>query len=152
DLAGAALELRLVHTAAHGRIALGIQIDQQDTPAGCRQRGGEVDGRGRLADAALLVRDGDDALHSGDSVLHRRRPAATGAVSGHETLPSGLLDALPGELVGHEARRPVLAPRALENLREAHGDARDVSVDLGFAGVAGALVSDADDAAGVDDI
>ena len=46
-----------------GGVALRIEIDEQHLGAGLGEAGGDVDGGGRLADAALLVGDGDDASH-----------------------------------------------------------------------------------------
>ena len=43
---------------AAGGVALRIDVDEEDGVAGEREGGGEVDGRGGLADAALLVGDG----------------------------------------------------------------------------------------------
>src|SRR5262249_1369766 len=57
----------------------GIEVEEQHAAPGGGERGGEIDRRGGLADAALLVRDGDDPLH-GHSVLHgAARAAASGA-------------------------------------------------------------------------
>ncbi len=43
-------------------IALRIEVDHQNLQSLQRERGGDVDGGGRLADAALLVGDGEDSL------------------------------------------------------------------------------------------
>src|SRR5262249_41099257 len=43
-----------------GRAALDVEVDEQRAQAAARQPGGEVRGGGRLADAALLVRDTED--------------------------------------------------------------------------------------------
>jgi hypothetical protein len=53
----------LVDAAAHGGVALGVEVDQQHALAGCGEAGGEVDTGGRLADAALLVGDTENAGH-----------------------------------------------------------------------------------------
>src|ERR1700722_15817298 len=53
----------LVDSAAHGGIALRIEIDQQHAPFGGRQRGGEIDGGGGLSDPALLIWNWDAPLH-----------------------------------------------------------------------------------------
>src|SRR3970040_1782768 len=45
----------LVDAAAHGCVALRIQIHQQDSSAGLREPRGEIDARCRLAHAALLI-------------------------------------------------------------------------------------------------
>ena len=57
------LHAGLLHAAAHGGIALRIQVDQQHASLRGRQRSGKVDGGGGLAHAALLVRHCDDAFH-----------------------------------------------------------------------------------------
>ena len=49
----------LVDPRAHRRVALRIEVDDDDALAAPRQPGGEVQGRRRLADAALLVRDAE---------------------------------------------------------------------------------------------
>src|SRR6185312_2406556 len=63
-LAGAARELCLVYAAAHGGVALRVEVHEQDTAAGGRERGGQIDRGGGLTDAAFLVGDRDDALHA----------------------------------------------------------------------------------------
>ena len=72
--AGARAELRLVDPAAHGGVALRIKVDEQHAPARGGERGCQIDRGGGLADAALLVRDGDDALH-GATVYCTAAPA-----------------------------------------------------------------------------
>ncbi|MNV43341.1 hypothetical protein D3C71_1350520 [compost metagenome] len=57
------LELVLVHTAAHGGVALRIEVDQQHTTFGRGQRCGEIDTGGGLAHATLLVRDCEYLSH-----------------------------------------------------------------------------------------
>ena len=42
-------------------ISLGVRIDDQNGQATHREAGREVNGRRRLTDTTLLVRDGDDA-------------------------------------------------------------------------------------------
>ena len=49
------------HPKSGGSIALRIEIDQQHGLPRRRERGREVDGRGGLAHASLLVGDGEDA-------------------------------------------------------------------------------------------
>ena len=44
-----------------GEVGLGIEIDEDDFFSGVGESGAEVDGGGRLADAAFLVEEGDDA-------------------------------------------------------------------------------------------
>ena len=44
-----------------GGISLGVRVDDQNGQSARREAGCEVDGGRRLADAPLLVRDGDDA-------------------------------------------------------------------------------------------
>jgi len=55
----------LVHPRPHGRIALRVEVDQQHPLADLGQPGGEVDGGGRLADAAFLVGNAEDLGHAG---------------------------------------------------------------------------------------
>ena len=43
------------------QVALWVDVDEQDALVGERERRGQVDGGGGLADAAFLVGDGDDA-------------------------------------------------------------------------------------------
>ena len=56
----------------HAAVGLGIEIDEQRRLAAQRQGGGEVEGGRRLADAALLVRDGEDHLEV--AAVRRRQP------------------------------------------------------------------------------
>ena len=58
--------VRLLDAAAHGGVALRVEVHQQHAAPRRRQRGGEVDGSGGLADPALLVGDGDHAFHGRD--------------------------------------------------------------------------------------
>ncbi|KAG1078142.1 hypothetical protein G6F40_016841 [Rhizopus arrhizus] len=70
QIAGGGSQLALVHATAHGRVALRIQIDQQHALGCVGQGSGQVAGGRGLADATLLVGDGDDAGHAG---VPRRR-------------------------------------------------------------------------------
>jgi hypothetical protein len=47
----------LVDAAAHGRVALRVEVDQQHPALGRHQRGGQVDARRGLAHPAFLVGD-----------------------------------------------------------------------------------------------
>jgi hypothetical protein len=70
--------------AESGRgIALRIEIDDEDLPAGRGERGADVDGGRRLADAALLVSHCDTNHRAG---LRRTPSAMTIAASGSVTL------------------------------------------------------------------
>ena len=62
--------------------AVDVAVDHRDAPAGLAQGDGEIDGHGRLADAALAGADGDDVLHALDRRLPhlRRRVERTCAV------------------------------------------------------------------------
>jgi hypothetical protein len=42
-------------------VGLGIHVDEENALFGQSQRGGEIDGRGGLADAPFLIGDGSDA-------------------------------------------------------------------------------------------
>src|SRR6186713_3500857 len=68
-----ALELALVHAAAHGCIALRIKVHQQHATTGLRHAGGKIDARGRLADTALLICDRENARHAQDPTRQRTR-------------------------------------------------------------------------------
>ena len=69
-----ASSVRLSSAGAGGGVALRIEIDQQHAALHRGEARGEVDGGGRLADAALLVGDRDDARHRG-VVLHHDQVA-----------------------------------------------------------------------------
>ena len=58
-----ACERALVEAGARRRVALRIEIDEQHAPLHRDEARREIDRGGRLADAALLVRDRDDARH-----------------------------------------------------------------------------------------
>ena len=58
--------LALVDADAGGRVALWIDIDDEDALAQRGERGAEVDGGRALADAAFLVHDRDDAARARD--------------------------------------------------------------------------------------
>src|SRR5438067_9503536 len=49
----------LVHAAAHGRVALRIEVDQQHAAARLSERSGEVHARGGLANSAFLIHHGE---------------------------------------------------------------------------------------------
>lgn len=59
---GGKLAILAIDTKAGTGIALRIEIDDQDFFADCGKRGRQIDGRRRLADAALLVGNGDYAI------------------------------------------------------------------------------------------
>src|ERR1700694_3853499 len=87
----------------------------------------------------------------GDSVLHRRARAGALRPSGHQLVP------VPGQelarhLVRHRVRRAILAPGALEDLRQPRGNPLDIGNDLLFGGAAVILARNADDAAGIDHV
>ena len=54
-----------VHAQPARRVRLGVEIDEDDGGARLGETGGDVHRRRRLADTALLVRDGDDPRHAG---------------------------------------------------------------------------------------
>ena len=58
------IEVRPPAAQAEGGVPLGVEIDEEGPAPETRQAGAQVDGRGRLAAAPLLVGDGDHA-HSG---------------------------------------------------------------------------------------
>ena len=70
DVVHALLDLAQIEVR-HAAVGLRIEIDEQRRLPSQRQGGGEVESGGRLADAALLVRDGED--HLGCDIRRRRR-------------------------------------------------------------------------------
>src|ERR1700737_5164985 len=58
-----------------GGIALGVDVDHQNPPAGFRQIPGQMYREGRLPDAALLIID-DDGVHFFQPVRKRHQPAS----------------------------------------------------------------------------
>ena len=65
------LEVPCFHAQPRGGIALGVEVDHQHPVVELGQSGAQVDGGRGLADAALLVGDGDDP---GQLPLHRLGP------------------------------------------------------------------------------
>ena len=60
---GAAVGGAALHAEARRQVGLRVEVDEEDALVGEGEGGGEVDGGGGLADAALLVRDCDDLAH-----------------------------------------------------------------------------------------
>ncbi len=83
--AAAQLHAGLFHAAAHGGIALRVQVDQQHAPLRRRQRRSQVHGGGGLAHTALLVRHCNYAFHcamsrtDGKRIRHGAGAAPAGA-------------------------------------------------------------------------
>jgi hypothetical protein len=48
------------HAEPGGGVRLWIEVEDEDAPPVARERSAEIDGGRRLADAALLIRQGDD--------------------------------------------------------------------------------------------
>jgi hypothetical protein len=75
----------MVDSQGGGRIALGVEVDHQDTAAMQGQRSGKIDGRRCLAHAPLLVGDHHDpgllrpwqALAGAAQSLHRQLGSTT---------------------------------------------------------------------------
>jgi hypothetical protein len=63
DVVDGQRELTLVDARAHGRVALGVEVDQQHALSDEHQAGRQVHRGRRLADPALLVRDAIDSRH-----------------------------------------------------------------------------------------
>ena len=81
---GAAGSIGAADAEAGGGIALGVEVDQQYRFAGSGEGGRQVDGRGGLANAALLVGDRQDARgprHNDDGF--RNGGIRTGRCCGH---------------------------------------------------------------------
>ncbi len=77
DVAGQAVVGGGVHFAAatkrHGRVALGVEVDQQRLRAARGDAGGNVDRGRRLADATLLIRHRVDRAHIAATLVTRAR-------------------------------------------------------------------------------
>ena len=65
DVGDGSLDLAEVDPETDGQVGLGIHVDREDSLAQLGQRTGQVDRGGRLANAALLVRDRDHLCHRG---------------------------------------------------------------------------------------
>src|SRR5690606_32022049 len=64
DVVHGGLHARAFHPDSAGGVALRVHVDDQRAALGDGQAGAQIDGRRRLADAALLVRDRDDPGHA----------------------------------------------------------------------------------------
>ena len=53
----------ILHPDAAGEVSLRVDVDQKDAPFREREGRGQVDGRGRLTHAPLLIGDSDDLAH-----------------------------------------------------------------------------------------
>jgi hypothetical protein len=60
-----------VDTEAGGEVRLGIHVDAQDPQPVLGEGAGQVDGRGRLADTALLIGNRDHVCHRGVTSFSR---------------------------------------------------------------------------------
>jgi hypothetical protein len=63
DIGGGAFDCALVDTTTHRRVALRIDVDQQHAPLRRSERRSEIHAGRRLADAAFLIGDGENAVH-----------------------------------------------------------------------------------------
>src|SRR2546421_5791845 len=79
----------------------------------------------------------------------RLRPAPLGAQATRGLRP---VEPLARHLVRHRVRGAILAPRALEDLRQPRRNALNIGDDLLLGGAAVVLACDADDAAGIDHV
>ena len=71
-----------VDPLAHRQVALRIEVDGEDAVTGLREGDGQVQGRRRLRDAALLVREGEHLHRSLRSRLLRRGGEGMGSLQG----------------------------------------------------------------------
>ena len=74
-----------VHALAHGQVALGIEVDDEDAAPLFAERDAEVERRRRLRDAALLVRERDDLRHQPALRLGGRSRCWSGRRDGLQT-------------------------------------------------------------------
>src|SRR3989304_883792 len=79
----------VVDAAAHGCIALRIQVDEQHPLARLRETGGEIDAGGGFTDTALLVGHGKHARHSA-AMITRCRSACSPGTSSFTTLRTAM--------------------------------------------------------------
>jgi hypothetical protein len=83
------------------RVGLRVDVDEQRRVAGLRDAGGDVDRGGRLADAALLVRDRVHGAHRAPRYRRPRSASHDGSAPNRRVLdpqvkrPSGRLRAIP---------------------------------------------------------
>jgi hypothetical protein len=68
-----ALHRAFVDTATHRRVALRIDVDQQQAAFRCRERRSEIDAGRRFADAPFLIRDCENAMHTIRTCVRSRR-------------------------------------------------------------------------------
>src|SRR5690606_28961521 len=64
DVVHGRVHVRALDADPAGRVALGVHVDDERAPLGDGQAGTQIDGGRGLADAALLVRYGNDAGHA----------------------------------------------------------------------------------------
>src|SRR5690606_12118000 len=64
DVVHGRVHVRALDADPAGRVALRIHVDHERAPLGDSQAGAQIDGGRGLANAAFLVRDGDDAGHA----------------------------------------------------------------------------------------
>ena len=116
----------------HRTVGLRVEIDQQRALLAQREPGGQVDGGGRLADAALLVGDCDDhALWDRNRAILGRRSCAVSRTPLHlvahvvriEALQPPLQPVLVG-LIGRDLEGPGLVEHRRRARRSARGSAR----------------------------
>jgi hypothetical protein len=62
-----------MHADTARRVALRVGVDEQRALLGDGERGGEIDRRRRLADAALLIGNRDDSGHERGERLGSKR-------------------------------------------------------------------------------
>src|SRR5439155_3752379 len=102
-----------------GRICLGIEIDHQGALSRLREAGSEIDRRGRLADAALLVGERvDPPGHAPIVVTTADEPALGQWALSRQPRPAWEARGRALELRNHEQARMELRPAAAEQLRD----------------------------------
>src|ERR1700744_1470498 len=90
------MSLRSSNTEAGRSVALWIHVDQQDGQSSDRERGGEIDRRGRLSDAAFLVRYSQDKWTGNDGPRGHKRVSPR--YRGHSVFHGESERALPRDL------------------------------------------------------
>ena len=90
DVEHRAVDLVRVPALRHGQVALRVEVDREHALPLLGERDAEIERGGRLGDATLLVREGDDPGHGGTSIRPRpRRRAWEQTRERHDRSPFG---------------------------------------------------------------
>src|SRR6266581_6425363 len=104
------LSFEVLHSERAGGVALWVEINEQNALRAFRQRSPEIHGGRRFADAALLIRDGDD--------FHLRRGTDILSVGPAGVSPADLFDQSLMKAVRQNAGAPLSFDEAPKGARE----------------------------------